>query len=109
MLSKTLPRLWVVLFLILWAILSPGKAEMKTVSTTGLSFSISFPETSSREPLDGRVLLLVSTDNTKEPRFQINEDLSTQQVFGTTVDGLKPGEEVLVDASAFGYPLSSLS
>jgi hypothetical protein len=53
--------------------------------------------------------LLVSTDNSQEPRFQINEDLNTQQVFGLDVDGLKPGQEAVVDSSAFGYPLSSLS
>src|SRR5882672_12009078 len=83
--------------------------EMKTKPAPSLRFSISFPEASSREPIDGRVLLLVSTDKTKEPRFQINEDLSTQQVFGVDVDGLKPGAEAIVDASAFGYPLLSLA
>ncbi|HEX9424118.1 MAG TPA: hypothetical protein VF899_12815 [Pyrinomonadaceae bacterium] len=82
---------------------------MKTPLTTNLHFSISFPELSSREPIDGRVLLLVSTDESKEPRFQINEDLNTQQVFGIDVNGLKPGQEGMVDASAFGYPLRSLS
>jgi hypothetical protein len=72
------------------------RAELRAALRTapaGLSFSISFPETSSREPLDGRVLLLVSTDNSQEPRFQINEDLNTQQVFGLDVEGLKPGQE----------------
>ena len=82
---------------------------MKPNPAAGLSFAISFPEASSREPLDGRLLLLVSTDAAKEPRFQINEDLNTQQVFGVDVDGLKPGQETMVDAGAFGYPLRSLS
>src|SRR6185295_9374430 len=36
-------------------------------------------------------------------------DLNTQQVFGVDVDSLKPGAEAVVDASAFGYPLRSLS
>lgn len=90
-------------------VLFPGKAEMKNLPATNLHFSISFPETSSRELIDGRILLLVSTDESKEPRFQINEDLNTQQVFGVDVDGLKPGQEAIVDASAPGYPLRSLS
>ncbi|MDQ2977440.1 MAG: esterase family protein, partial [Acidobacteriota bacterium] len=72
-------------------------------------FAISFPVSSSKEPLDGRVLLLISTNDTKEPRFQISEDLNTQQVFGVNVDGLRPGQETIVDSSAFGYPLRSLS
>jgi hypothetical protein len=95
--------------LILAPILFPGKAEMKTLPATNLHFSISFSKTSSREPIDGRLLLLVSTDESKEPRFQINEDLNTQQVFGVEVKRLKPGQETVIDASAFGYPLRSLS
>ncbi len=55
------------------------------------------------------MLLLISKDNTKEPRFQINEDLTTQQVFGVDVDGLKPGQDAIVDAGAFGYPVRSLA
>ena len=45
-----------------------------------------------------RLLLLISKDKAAEPRFQINEDLNTQQVFGIDVDGLKPGREAIVDA-----------
>jgi hypothetical protein len=76
---------------------------------SNLRFAISFPVSSTKESLDGRMLLLISTDNAKEPRLQISEDLNTQQVFGVDVDGLKPGEETIVDRGAFGYPLRSLS
>ena len=102
-------RLFVFSLLILASFLFTRTVEMKTEPPSSLRFAISFPETSSREPLDGRILLLVSTDGSKEPRLQINEDLSTQQVFGVDVDGLKPGQETMVDPSAFGYPLRSLS
>src|SRR5438034_8369560 len=73
-----------------------------------LRFDVSFPASASKEPLDGRLLLLISTNNEKEPRFQISEDLSTQQVFGVDVDGWKAGQTQTVDATAFGYPLRSL-
>ena len=73
-----------------------------------LSFAISFPEAVSKTPLDGRLLLLLSTNNSKEPRFQINEDLDTQQVFGMDVNGLKPGQAARLGADAFGYPLRTL-
>ena len=89
--------------------LLPQTAELKSEPMTNMRFAISFPATSSKEPLDGRVLLLFSTDNSKEPRLQISEDLNTQQVFGVDADGLKPGQEAVVDASAFGYPVQSLS
>ena len=74
-----------------------------------LQFKISFPETSSKESLDGRLLLLISTNNEKEPRFQISEDLSTQQVFGIDVDGWQAGQTKVMDATAFGYPRRSLT
>jgi hypothetical protein len=82
---------------------------MKATAPAGPRFSISFPESASKAPLDGRLLLLISTDNSKEPRFQISEDLSTQQAFGVDVDGLKPGETATIDATAFGYPVRSLA
>src|SRR2546426_8593749 len=39
----------------------------------GARFAISFPAARSAAPLDGRVLLMLSTDTTAEPRFQISD------------------------------------
>jgi len=74
-----------------------------------LSFEISFPGEQSAEPLDGRILLMLSTDEQGEPRFQIGDDPDTQQIFGIDVDGLKPGEPAVVDGSTFGYPLKTVA
>lgn len=74
-----------------------------------LKFAVSFPETASAAPLDGRLLLLLSNDGSAEPRFQISDGAATQIVFGIDIDGLAPGAEAVVDASAFGYPLPSLA
>ncbi len=76
---------------------------------TPLRFSLSFPQERSREALDGRMLLLISSDSTKEPRFQIGEGAETQLVFGVDVDGLKPGSQVMIDANTFGFPKKSIS
>ena len=65
-----------------------------------LRFEITFPAERSRTPLDGRLLLFVSADTADEPRFQISDAPGTQQVFGIDVDGWKPAETRLVDASA---------
>ncbi len=91
------------------ATLKSGHAELKDMSLAKLEFDISFPVRVSKDAIDGRVLLLLSTNNEKEPRFQISEDLSTQQVFGVDVDGLQPGQNAVVDASAVGYPRRNLS
>jgi len=83
--------------------------QQQREQTAGPRFAISFPATSSSVPLDGRMLLLVSKDNSREPRLQISEDLTTQQVFGVDINGLKPGDEAVVGAGAFGYPVRSLA
>lgn len=58
--------------------------------------------------LDGRLLLLISTNNKTEPRFQISDGPQTQQVFGINVDNWKPGEVKVIDAKAFGYPVENM-
>lgn len=74
-----------------------------------LRFGLSFPEERSREAQDGRMLLLISSDETAEPRFQINDSVNTQLVFGIDVENLEPGKEALIDSDVFGYPLNSTS
>ena len=72
------------------------------------SFTVSFPKVANAQPLDGRILLVLSTDPSDEPRNQIDDTPRSQIVFGLTVAGLKPGEAAVVDASAWGYPIRSL-
>ena len=74
-----------------------------------LRFAVSFPAARSQAPLDGRMLLLFSTDAAAEPRFQISDGLGTQLVFGIDVEALKPGQEAVVDFRAFGYPRRSIA
>ncbi len=79
----------------------PGKTRLK--------FAVSFPAERSASPLDGRLLLLISTDNKKEPRFSINDSAGTQQVFGVDVEGMAAGTAAIIDGTAFGYPRHSLA
>jgi hypothetical protein len=58
--------------------------------------------------LDGRLLLLLSKNDKAEPRFQINDAAGTQLIFGTDVEGWKPGTTQLIDVQAIGYPLERL-
>jgi S-formylglutathione hydrolase FrmB len=61
-----------------------------------LRFEISWDK-----PMDGHVVLVVSTTSAPEPRFQINEGLTTQQMFGAAVDG---AGSVTIDGATVGYP-----
>jgi hypothetical protein len=85
-----------------WGAVCPAGAATATV------FSVSFPKSWSDKPLDGRILLILSTDASEEPRMQINDTPKTQIIFGVDVDGMQPGQARIVDASAAGYPIKSL-
>ncbi len=73
------------------------------------SFAITIAGERHKQPLDGRLLLLLADNNSREPRFQVNDALSTQMVFGIDVEQWRPGTTQTVDATAFGYPIERLS
>jgi hypothetical protein len=84
-------------------------AAQQSAAQARVRFSVTFPNERSAQPLDGRLLLLMSADTTGEPRFQVNSGLNTGLVFGVDVDGWRPGVAQTIDASAFGFPIRSLS
>jgi hypothetical protein len=77
--------------------------------TGAQAVSVSFPAGQSAKALDGRLLLLLSNDPSEEPRMQIDDTPRSQMVFGVTVDGMKPGQSIVVGDSAAGYPVRKLS
>ena len=74
----------------------------------GPRFEIAFTSELSAEPLDGRLLLMISTDDGAEPRFQIADGPQTQVAFGVDVEGLAPGQAATIDRSALGWPVDSV-
>ena len=72
-------------------------------------FTVELPSSKDKKPLDGRLLLILSKNPKGEPRFQVGDDEGTQQIFGIDVDGWIPGTSRILDASAFGYPVETLS
>ena len=68
-------------------------AEDSAVHDSGdrLEIAVSFDASKSAEPLDGRVLLMLSTNDDAEPRMQISGGVESMQVFGVDVEGLVPG------------------
>jgi hypothetical protein len=94
-------------FLVLLMMISQP-ASSSPANGNGPKFQITFPRDRSAQPLDGRLLLLLSTDPSEEPRMQIDISPNTQMVFGIDVDGLAPDKVAVVDENAFGYPIRSL-
>ena len=82
----------------------PARAQQ----TSTYRFSVSFPKEQSAQPIDGRILLLLSTDGSAEPRTQITGLPRTQMIFGLDVDAMNPGQSITVDDAAFGYPIRNL-
>ncbi len=72
------------LLMLIWAACSTQKDKAPV-------FKVSFTKEMSEQAQDGRLLLLLANNNKSEPRFQINDGLSTQLVFGIDVEGMKPG------------------
>lgn len=77
-------------------------------SSTRLRFAISFTKEMIDSAQDGHIVLMLANNNQSEPRNQINFGLKTQLAFGLDVDGLKPGEEIVIDESVFGFPVRSI-
>ncbi|MEO1652205.1 MAG: alpha/beta hydrolase-fold protein [Bacteroidota bacterium] len=95
--------LWFITFLFpsfLWA--QPGEE-------LAFQISISFPSEKSKPPLDGRLMLFLSNNDEKEPRYQVSDGPGSQLLFGKDVEGMAPGKAITFQADDFGYPLSSLN
>jgi len=89
---------------VLWTLL----AAISAAEASTLRFAVSFTSDRSQAPLDGRMLLMLSTDDSKEPRFQITDTYKSQQIFGVDVESLAPGGEAFFDANTLGYPLRNM-
>ena len=73
-------------------------------------FAVRYPQSLAAGPLDGRLLLLLSSDPAAEPRFQVLDTSvqKSQQVFGIDVLAWKPGEPVVIDGGVLGFPAENL-
>jgi hypothetical protein len=94
-----------ILLLLSIAIIQSCKKELQSTNSVNVSFSSELSDM----PKDGRLLLMLSNNDEKEPRFQINDGLNGQLVFGVNVDAMAPGTAVTFDDTVFGYPFSSLA
>jgi hypothetical protein len=79
------------------------------LAAAALRFEVAIDPRVQPTPVTGRVLVILSRDPSEEPRFQIAEELQSQQVFGIDVNDLQPGEPVTIDATTSGYPAASLA
>lgn len=74
-----------------------------------LHFEISYPSSRSQTPLDGRLILILSTRPDGEPRFHVNDGVTGQPTFGLDVEDWRAGASATIGASAIGFPIERLS
>ncbi len=94
-------------FLILPFFLVLG-CQSTSQKSSSIAISVSISEKIHTDNLDGRLLLLLSTNNKTEPRFQIGNGLNNQLIFGVNVDELAPEIKITFNEQVFGYPIESL-
>jgi len=80
-----------------------------TDSNPQISITVTLSDSLDISNVDGRLLLMLSNNNEKEPRFQINDGLKTQLIFGKNVEGLEPGDQVTFTEEDMGFPIERLS
>ena len=95
-------RIVLLLFLLTFSL----GAGIASAQTSGLHFEISFPASAHSDPITGRVFLILSHDNSEEPRLQITR--ISPQLFGRDIDRLAPGQSAVIDESDLGAPIPSL-
>lgn len=71
-----------------------------------LRFEVSFPQSAHAEPVTGRVYVMISRTDEREPRLQIGR--TGVPFFGRDIEKLAPGQAALIDDSDLGTPVESL-
>ncbi len=75
-------------------------------TTAELQFSVSFDKAISESGITGRVYVMLSKHNKREPRNQVG--MSGVPFWGMNVDNLAPGKGAIINDEVFGYPLESI-
>jgi hypothetical protein len=86
-------------------------AAGEATGAQGPQVRVSYSAAQAEGPLDGRVILLLSRDLSREPRSHVEPDepLASPYIFGLNVAGLAPAAAAILDDKAFGWPAAHLS
>jgi len=94
---------YLALFFLLATNFSCQKAE-----ESRLKFEISFSASAHAEPITGRVFVIISKSDEREPRLQAGSWSRSVPFFGLDVENFKPGEIAVIDENVLGYPPKNL-
>jgi len=86
-------------------VISKSAQDQHDIKQVEKSINISYPSKHYNEALDGRLILLISTHDKTDLRFQLNDNTSSCQAFGMDVENWQPNTQQAFDLSSFGYPV----
>ncbi len=72
----------------------------------GLRFEVTFPASVRSEAVTGRMFLIITSSQRREPRLQVSR--RGAPFFGVDVEDLLPGEAAVIDATTLGSPVENL-
>src|SRR6187431_1257060 len=72
-------------------------------------FRIELPAPVAATAYEGRLILILTTDDSSEPRFQVDAGFDAPQIFGLQVEKFGKGQFRVIGNSVLGYPGRSLS
>ena len=95
-------------FFLIIAVVCMASCQSNKEVSTPIAVTISFSEAVGAENLDGRLLLMLANNDQTEPRFQINDGLKAQLIYGKNVDGMAPNDKVVFNGEDFGFPIANM-
>lgn len=81
---------------------------LATTQTRAETFELQVPESAPEAAYDGRLILILAADDSKEPRDQVSADFDAAQIFGINIDGLERGQSATIGGEVLGFPARSL-
>jgi hypothetical protein len=91
-------------YAILLLVLAAGPAGAQDAATR---FRVRFPASAVDQPITGRIYVVISRTDEREPRLQVGR--TGVPFFGHDVEGLAPGTWGTIDGSELGFPLEAMT
>jgi len=73
-----------------------------------VTVEVAVPDSLGAQPLDGRLVLILSANPEGEPRTHVTYGLGAQPIFGLDVEGWEPGATATFSDTVIGFPVDRL-
>jgi len=87
--------------------LGPIVSAENPAANARFKFEVSYPSSTCPESLTGRMFVIITNNDEREPRLQVGR--YGPQLFGVDFESINPGEKVVIGGSVLGYPINDLA